>query len=68
MLVDAGEDLLEDVLGVVGREPERLGRDRVDVAGEALDELVPGGRLSASAPGDELRVGCGFCHVAEATA
>ena len=39
---DAREDLLEDVLGVVRVEAERLRGDREDVAGEALDELVPG--------------------------
>ena len=40
--VDAREDLLEDVLGVRVAQPEALRADRVDVAREALDELVPG--------------------------
>jgi hypothetical protein len=52
MLVDACEHLLEDVLGVVRRQPERLHRDRVDVAGEALDQLVPRGLVPGTAPGD----------------
>ena len=68
MLVDAGEDLLEDVLGVVRRQPERLEADRVDVAREPLDELVPGGLVAAAAARDELRICCGLCHEPEATA
>ncbi len=44
MLVDACEDLLENVLRVVAFEPEALRADREDVAREPLDELVPGVR------------------------
>ena len=44
MGVDAREDVLEDVLRVVLGEAEALRADRVDVAREALDELVPGRR------------------------
>ena len=42
MLVGAGEDLLEDVLRVIGAQAEAFRRDRVDVAREAVDELGPG--------------------------
>ena len=31
-------------------------RDRVDVAGEPVDELVPGGRFTCSTPSDELGI------------
>ena len=68
MLVDAGEDLLEDVFGVVRREPERLEADRVDIAREPLDELVPGGLLAVAAARDELCICRGVCHEPEATA
>src|SRR6476660_4482266 len=40
-LVDLGEDLLEDVFGVLVAQPKALARDRVDVTGEALDESRP---------------------------
>src|SRR5207253_2128258 len=57
VLVRAREDLLEDVLRVVLGQPEGLDGDRIDVAGEALDQAVPGVAVAASAAGDELRVG-----------
>ena len=57
MLVRAREDLLEDVLGVLVREPVRLGRDRVDITGEALDEDVPGLGLAGAAARDQICVG-----------
>ena len=57
MLVDPREHLLEDVLGVVLRKPKGLHRDRVHVAGEPLDELVPGALVPRAAPGDELGIG-----------
>ena len=53
----AGEDVLEDVLGVVLRQPESAHGDRVHVAREAFDELVPRLLLSRPAALDELRVG-----------
>src|SRR5262249_58101226 len=52
-VVDPCEDILEDILGVVGTEPERLGRDREHVAGEAIDELVPRGFVAREAGGDQ---------------
>src|SRR6266850_1728709 len=54
-LVDLCEDLLEDVFGVLVAQPEALARDRVDVAGEALDESRPGFLVAVAAEGDELR-------------
>ena len=54
-LVGAREGVLEHVLGVVLRQPERL-RDRVDVAGIALHELPPGVRVAGAAAYDELGV------------
>ena len=62
ILVRAGEDLLEHVLGVRVGRPERLDRDRVDVAGEAIDELAPRVVVSRAAAGDELCVGFGDGH------
>ena len=62
MLVHAREDVLEHVLGVVWRQPERLHRDRVDIAREALHELVPGGLVAGAAARDELGVGGGGFH------
>src|SRR4051812_12770654 len=55
-VVDAREDLLEDIFGVVLAQAEALRRDRVDVAREAVDELAPRLRLTAPAAVDELRV------------
>ena len=55
-LVDPREDLLEDVLGVVLGQPERLDRDRVDVAREPLDQRAPGFLVAAAAKRDELGV------------
>ena len=52
----AGEDVLKDVLGVVLRQPESAHGDRVHVAREAFDELVPRLLLSRPAALDELRV------------
>src|SRR5439155_8296777 len=57
VFVHLGEHVLEDVLGVVVGQPERLGRDRVDVTGEPLDELVPRGVVAGSTACDELAVG-----------
>ena len=58
-LVRAGEDVLEDVLGLVRREPVALHGDRVHVAREPLDELAPGGLVARAAAGGEARVGLG---------
>src|SRR5919197_917025 len=60
--VDAREDLLEDVLGVLLPQAEALNADRVHVAREALDELVPSRRIAFAAALDELRVGEGRGH------
>ena len=60
--VRAREDLLEDVLRVGLRQSERLDRDRVDVAGEALDELTPRVVVPLAAAGDELCVSLGNLH------
>ena len=57
MGVHPREDVLEDVLGVLLREPETANRDRVDVAREALDELVPGLGVALATARDELGVG-----------
>src|SRR5215510_2367331 len=54
-LVDLGEDLLEDVLGVVLGEPKALRRDRVDISGEPLDESGPRVLVAFAATGDKLR-------------
>jgi hypothetical protein len=51
--VDAREDVLVNVLGVLRRQAEGLDGDRVDVAGEALDELAPGLVVAAAAAGDQ---------------
>jgi hypothetical protein len=56
-LVDAREDLLEDVLGIVLREPEGLGRDGIDVAREPLDQGAPGFFVTTTAACDEPGVG-----------
>ena len=50
------EDILKDVFGVVLGQPERLRRDREDVAGESLDERVPRGTITATAARDEIGV------------
>ena len=55
--VDAGEDVLEDVLGVLLAEAEALDRDRVDVARETVDELAPGVVVARTAACDERGVG-----------
>ena len=55
-LVDAREDLLEDVLCVVLREAEALDRDRVDVPREALDELAPSVAVTFATPRNEAGV------------
>ena len=57
VLVGASEDLLEDVFCVMLRHLEALNRDRVDVAGEAVDQLAPGVVVAGAAPGDQLSVG-----------
>ena len=49
--------VLEHVLCVVLGQAERLGRDRGDVAGEALDERVPRLGVALAAARDELCVG-----------
>jgi len=64
VLVHASEDLLEDVFGVVRGQPERLDGDRVDVAREALHELVPRRRVALPASCDELRIGRDVGHEA----
>src|SRR5919198_1093909 len=56
VLVRTREDLLEDVLGVRLRQPEGLHGDGVDVAREALDQLVPRLLIACPAAGDELAV------------
>ena len=55
-LVDPQEHLLERILGVVLGEAEALDGDCVHVAGEALDELVPGFVVAGPAPRDQLGV------------
>ena len=57
LLVGAREDLLEGVLGGMLGERERAREDRVHVAGEALDEQLPGVVVARAAAGDELGVG-----------
>src|SRR3954447_18539515 len=56
-LVDPGEHLLEDVLGVVLWEAEGLHADRVDVAREAVYELAPRVVVARAAARNELGVG-----------
>src|SRR3954447_21304139 len=56
MLIHPREHFLEDILRVVRREAERLQADRVDVARETLDELVPGLLVSRAATRDDLGV------------
>ena len=56
MLVGTREDFLEDVLRVIAARPKPLRRDRVDVAREAVDELVPGALVARAAAGDELGI------------
>jgi hypothetical protein len=57
LLVDAREDLLEDVLCVVLREAEGLDANRVDVARETVDQLPPGVFVTRAAARYELGVG-----------
>src|SRR6185503_6336232 len=57
LLVDLGEDVLEDVFGVLLRESEALDADRVHVAGEPLHQLVPGVGIPCATPRDERLVG-----------
>src|SRR5262245_33256558 len=57
MLVGPRENLLKHVLCVVLRQLERLDGDRVDVAREALDELVPGFLVAGAAARHQLPVG-----------
>jgi hypothetical protein len=59
LLVRTGEDILEDILRVLGAKPESPRADGEDIAGEPLDELVPRGGLTRTAAGNELRVGLG---------
>jgi hypothetical protein len=56
VLVGAGENLLKDILGVVLREPIGLARDRVHVAGEALNEHGPGALVAVSASAHKVSV------------
>src|SRR5207244_4279114 len=56
VLVRPGEDLLEHVLRVCVAQPKALSRDRVDVAGEPLDQLAPGLLVAAPAARDERSV------------
>ena len=51
-----GEDVLKDILRIGLGKPEGAHRDRVDVAREALDELVPGRGLAGSAALNELGI------------
>src|SRR6476469_9454503 len=62
--VDAGEDVLEHVFGVVLAEAEPLRADGIDVAREALDGVVPGRRVPGAASAHELgiRFGQGGHH------
>ena len=59
MLVRAGEDLLEDLLGVLLAQPEGLAADGIDVAREPGDELPPGVLVTAAASRDKLGIGEG---------
>ena len=66
LLVDPREHLLEDVLRVVlAASRNALDADRVDVAREALDELVPRLVVARAAARDELPVGqlCDGLHL-----
>src|SRR5207247_9797334 len=56
VFVGTREDLLEDVLGVRLRQAKGLDRDRIDVAGEALDEIRPGLLVALPAPRDQLAI------------
>ena len=53
LLVRLREDVLEDVLGVLGREAKAANADRVDVAREALDERGPRLGVAGAAARDE---------------
>src|SRR4051794_5837425 len=55
-LVGAGEYVLEDVLGVRVAQAVGAGGDRVDVAGEALDQQSPGRLVTGAASPDEVGV------------
>ena len=59
MLIGAGEDFLEDVLGILVPQPEGLGADGVHVAGEAVDELAPRSLVAGAAARYETGVGKG---------
>src|SRR5437868_1721196 len=63
-LVDLGENLLEDVLGVMFAESEPLRRDRIDVARETLHERRPRLLIAVAATGDELRGRNRLCQAA----
>ena len=52
-----GKDILEDVLRVVVRQPERLGRNCEYVPGKSLDESVPGRGIALAAACYEFCVG-----------
>ena len=56
-LVRAREHLLEDILGIVLLKPVDPHRDRVHVAGEAVDQLLPGLLVAVSTAGDQVGVG-----------
>jgi hypothetical protein len=56
VLVRAREHFLEDVLRVGLGQPERLDRDRVDIAREALHQLAPRLLVAGAAARDELAV------------
>jgi hypothetical protein len=62
--VDLGEDLLEDVLGVVIPQPEPLRGDRVHVTREPLDEFRPRLLVAVAATSDELRGQNRLCQAA----
>lgn len=56
-LVKAGERVLEDVLRIGGGQPVDARRDRIDVAGKALDQLCPGKIVAFATTSDELGIG-----------
>ena len=63
-LVRSREHLLEDVLGIGVREAVALDSDRVDVAGEAFDEVRPCLLVAGAAARDQLGVGEAGDHAA----
>src|SRR5439155_8568634 len=68
VLVRTGEDFLEDVLRVRLGEPERLNGDRIHVAREPFDKLVPGLLVARPTACDELAIAEGRGHHADSDA